>query len=41
MDSYSKWLDVEILSHCDTKNAALCLSKWFSQYDTPVAIDLR
>ena len=29
VDSYSKWLDVEILSHCDTTNTTLCLSKWF------------
>ena len=32
VDSYSKWLDVEIVSHCNTKNTTLCLSKWFSQY---------
>ena len=36
VDSYSKWLDVEIVSHFDTKNAILCLSKWFSQYGIPV-----
>ena len=35
VDSYSKWLDVEIVSHCDTKNTTLCLSKWFSQYGIP------
>ena len=38
VDSYSKWLGVEILSHCDTKNTTLCLSKWFSQYDIPVEL---
>ena len=32
VDSYSKWLDVERVSHCDTKNTTLCLSIWFSQY---------
>ena len=36
MGSYSKWLDVEIVSHCDTKKTTLCLSKWFSQYGIPV-----
>ena len=25
--SYSKWLDVEIVSDCDTENLTLCLSK--------------
>ena len=38
VDSYSKWLGVEILSHCDTKNTTLCLSKWFSQYGTLVQL---
>ena len=38
VDTYSKWLDVEIVSHCDTKNTTLCLSKWFSQYDIPVEL---
>ena len=38
VDSYSKWLDVEIVSHCDTKNIALCLSKRFSQYSIPVQL---
>ena len=38
VDSYSKWLDVEIVSHCDTKNTTLCLSKWFSQYGTLVQL---
>ena len=33
VDSYSKWLDVEIVSDCDTENLTLCLSKWFSKYD--------
>ena len=36
--SYSKWLDVEIVSHCDTKNTTLFLSKWFSQYGIPVQL---
>ena len=36
VDTYSKWLDVEIVSHCDTKNTTLCLSKWFSQYGIPI-----
>ena len=36
VDSYSKWLDVVIVSHWDTKNTTLCLSKWFSQYGIPV-----
>ena len=35
VDSYGKWLDVQIVSHCDTKNRTLCLSKWFSQYGIP------
>ena len=38
VDSYSKWLDVEIVSHCDTKNTTLFLSKWFSQYGIPVQL---
>ena len=36
VDSYIKWLDVEIERHCDTKNTTLCSSKWFSQYAIPV-----
>ena len=32
VNSYSKWLDGEMVSDCDTKNTTLCLSKWFSQY---------
>ena len=37
MDSYyNKWLHVEIVRHCDTKNTTLYLSKWFSQYGLPV-----
>ena len=31
VDSYSKWLDVEIIKTCDSKNTITCLSKWFSQ----------
>ena len=38
MDIYSKWLDVEIVSHCDTKNIALCLSKRLSQYSISVQL---
>ena len=38
MDSCSKWLEVEIVSHCDTKNTTLCLSKWFSQYGITVQL---
>ena len=38
VDSYSKWLDVEIVNHCDTKNTTLCLSKWFSRYGIPVQL---
>ena len=38
VDSYSKWLDVEIVSHCDTKSTTLFLSKWFSQYGIPVQL---
>ena len=38
VDSYSKWLDVEIVSHCDTKNTTLSSSKWFSQYGIPVQL---
>ena len=38
VDSYSKWLDFEIVSSCDTKNTTLCLSKWFSQYGIPVQL---
>ena len=26
VDSYGKWLDFEIVSHCDTKNTTLCLN---------------
>ena len=38
VDSYSKWLVIEIISHCDTKNTTLYLSKWFSQYGIPVQL---
>ena len=38
MDSYSNWVDVAIVSHCDTKNTPLCLSEWFSQYGIPVQL---
>ena len=38
VDSYSKWLDVEIVSYCDTKNTTLCLSKWFSHYGIPAQL---
>ena len=38
MDSYSKWLEVGIVSHFDTKNTTLCLSKWFSQYGISVQL---
>ena len=29
-------LDIEVVSHCDTKNTTLCLSKWFSNYGIPL-----
>ena len=38
LNSYSKWLDFEIVRHCDTKNTILCLSKWFSQYGIPAEL---
>ena len=38
VDSHSKWLDVEIVSHCDTKNTTLCLRKWFPQYGISVQL---
>ena len=38
VDSYSKWLEVEIVSHCDTKNTTLCLGKWFFRYGIPVQL---
>ena len=27
LNSYSKWLDFEVVRHCDTKNTILCLDK--------------
>ena len=38
VDSYSKWLDVEIIKTCDSKNTITCLSKWFSQYGLPIQL---
>ena len=38
VDSHSKLLNVETVSHCDTENATLRLSKWFSQYGIPVQL---
>ena len=38
VDSYGKWLDFELVSHCDTKNTTLCLSKWFSQHGIPIPL---
>ena len=38
VDSHSKLLNVETVSHCDTENATLRLSKWFSQYGIPVKL---
>ena len=38
MDSFSNWLHVETVRHCDTKNTILFLSRWFSQYGIPVQL---
>ena len=34
--SFSKWLNVEIVRHCDTKSTILGLSKCFTQFGIPV-----
>ena len=36
MGSFSKWLNVEIVRHCDTKSTILGLSKCFTQFGIPV-----
>ena len=38
MDSFSNWLHVETVRHCDTKNTILFLSRWFSQYGVPLQL---
>ena len=35
VDSYSKWLEVEMIRKCDTSNTIKCLNKWFSCYGLP------
>ena len=35
VDSYSKWVDVEIITKCNSTNTINCLRKWFSHYGLP------
>ena len=36
VDSYSEWLDVEIVRHCDTKNTILCLRIFSILYSSKI-----
>ena len=35
VDSYSKWVEVEIITKCDSSRTITCLRKWFAHYGLP------